>query len=63
MQNIKTNAKNRMRRIVSSIFMLFLVVCATAQKEYYTPIDGVEGGAILKTALYNLIKSHKKINY
>ena len=52
-----------MRRIVSSIFMLFLVVCATAQKEYYTPIDGVEGGAILKTALYNLIKSHKKINY
>ena len=43
--------------------MLFLVVCATAQKEYYTPIDGVEGGAILKTALYNLIKNHKKISY
>ena len=52
-----------MRRIVSSIFMLFLVVCATAQKEYYTSVDGVKGGATLKTALYELIKNHKKISY
>ena len=52
-----------MRRIVSSIFMLFLVVCATAQKEYYTSVDGVKGGATLKTALYELIKDHKKISY
>ena len=52
-----------MKRFVSSIFLLLLVVCATAQKEYYTSVDGVKGGEALKTALYNLIKNHKVISY
>ncbi len=52
-----------MKRFISSIFLLLLVVCATAQKEYYTSVDGVKGGAALKTALHELIKDHKKISY
>ncbi len=52
-----------MKRFVSSILLLLLVVCATAQKEYYTSVDGIKGGATLKTALYNLIKNHKQISY
>ena len=52
-----------MKRFISSIFLLLLVVCATAQKEYYTSVDGVKGGATLKTALHELIKDHKKISY
>ena len=52
-----------MRRFVSSIFLLLLVVCATAQKEYYTSVDGIKGGEPLKTALHNLIKNHKQISY
>ena len=43
--------------------MLLVVVCATAQKEYYTSVDGIKGGATLKTALHELIKDHKKISY
>ena len=58
-----TNNKNKMRRIVSSIIMLLVVVCATAQKEYYTSVDGIKGGATLKTALHELIKNHKVISY
>ena len=58
-----TNNKNKMKRFISSIFLLLLVVCATAQKEYYTSVDGVKGGAALKTALHELIKDHKKISY
>ena len=52
-----------MKRLLSSIFLFLLVVCATAQKEYYTSVDGVKGGEALKTALYNLIKNHKVISY
>ena len=52
-----------MKRLLSSIFLFLLVLCATAQKEYYTSVDGVKGGASLKTALHNLIKNHKKISY
>ena len=52
-----------MKRFLSSIFLLLLAVCATAQKEYYTSVDGVKGGAALKTALHELIKNHKKISY
>ena len=52
-----------MKRFISSIFLILLVVCATAQKEYYTSVDGVKGGAALKTALHELIKDHKKISY
>ena len=59
----KTNDKNKMKRFISSIFLLLLVVCATAQKEYYTSVDGIKGGATLKTALHELIKDHKKISY
>ena len=40
-----------------------MVLCATAQKEYYTSVDGIKGGAALKTALYELIKKHKVISY
>lgn len=36
---------------------------AFAQASYYEDIDGTKGGATLKTALYNLIKSHKQISY
>ncbi|MBO7302292.1 MAG: endonuclease [Bacteroidaceae bacterium] len=51
-------------RISSIFFLLTLFVTASfAQKDYYTSIDGVKGGATLKTALYNLIKEHKKIPY
>ena len=59
----KTNNKNKMKRFISSIFLLLLVVCATAQKEYYTSVDGIKGGAALKTALHELIKNHNKISY
>ena len=52
-----------MKRFALSIFLLLLVVCATAQKEYYTSVDGVKGGAALKTALHELIKNHKVISY
>ncbi|MBO7239105.1 MAG: endonuclease [Bacteroidaceae bacterium] len=52
-----------MKRLISSIFLCLLVVCATAQKEYYTPVDGVKGGSTLKTALHELIKNHKVISY
>ena len=52
-----------MKRFISSILLLLLAVCATAQKEYYTSVDGVKGGATLKTALYELIKEHKRISY
>jgi hypothetical protein len=50
-----------MKRFVTSITLLLLVLCATAQKEYYTSVDGVEGGAALKTALYELIKNHNRL--
>ena len=52
-----------MKRFISSTLLFLLVVCATAQKEYYTSVDGVKGGAALKTALHELIKDHKKISY
>jgi hypothetical protein len=52
-----------MKRFLSSIFLLLLVVCATAQKEYYTSVDGIKGGEPLKTALHNLIKNHRQISY
>ena len=52
-----------MKRFLSSIFLLLLAVCATAQKEYYTSVDGIKGGEPLKTALHNLIKNHKQISY
>ena len=40
-----------MKRFVSSIFILFIAVCAVAQKEYYTPVDGKKGGEELKISL------------
>ena len=58
-----TNNKNKMKRFVSSIFLILLVVCATAQKEYYTSVDGIKGGEPLKTALHSLIKNHRQISY
>ena len=52
-----------MKRFLSSILLLLFAVCATAQKDYYTSIEGKNGGKELKTALYNLIKKHTKISY
>ena len=52
-----------MKRFFSSVLLLLMALCATAQKEYYTSVDGVKGGAALKTALHELIKDHKKISY
>ena len=52
-----------MKRLALSTLLLLWVFCATAQKEYYTSVDGVKGGASLKTALHNLIKDHKVIDY
>lgn len=48
---------------MATFVLLQLFFVAFAQVEYYTSIDGVKGGATLKTALYNLIKDHKKISY
>ncbi|MBR6691723.1 MAG: endonuclease [Bacteroidaceae bacterium] len=54
----------KIRRIlVLALLLQILITSATAQAEYYTSIDGTKGGATLKTALYNLIKNHKKISY
>ena len=52
------------RRILTLAVMLQVFILGTfAQAEYYTSIDGKKGGEALKTALHNLIKNHKKINY
>lgn len=50
-------------RFLYTALLLIFTVSVFAQKEYYTPVDGVKGGAELKTALYNLIKDHKNISY
>ena len=51
-------------RLFAAFLLLQLSFAALfAQVEYYEPIDGVKGGATLKTALYNLIKEHKQISY
>lgn len=52
-----------MKLFITNLLMLLIVIPVSAQKEYYTSIDGTKGGATLKTALYNLIKNHKKISY
>ncbi|MBR5457116.1 MAG: endonuclease [Bacteroidaceae bacterium] len=52
-----------MKLFITNLLMLLLVIPVSAQKEYYTSIDGTKGGESLKTALYNLIKNHKKISY
>ena len=52
-----------MKRGFTHFLMLLFVATAMAQAEYYEDIDGTKGGATLKTALYNLIKDHKKISY
>ena len=52
-----------MKRILAHILLLLFVTTAIAQSDYYKSVDGTKGGATLKTALYNLIKDHKKISY
>lgn len=52
-----------MKRFATLLTALFAVVTLFAQKEYYTSVDGIKGGASLKTALHNLIKDHKQISY
>ena len=52
-----------MKRILAHILLLLFVTTAIAQSDYYKSVDGTKGGAALKTALYNLIKDHKKISY
>lgn len=51
------------KRVFLLLVLLGIGLVAFAQKEYYTSIDGVKGGATLKNALYNLVKNHKKITY
>ncbi len=51
------------KRVFLLLVLLGIGLVAFAQKEYYTSIDGVKGGAILKDALYTLIKDHTKISY
>ncbi len=52
-----------MKRILTQVLLLLFVTTAMAQADYYKSVDGTNGGATLKTALYNLIKDHKKISY
>ena len=52
-----------MKRILTQVLLLLYVTTAMAQADYYKSVDGTNGGATLKTALYNLIKDHKKISY
>ena len=52
------------RRILTlAVLLLLFILGAYAQSEYYVSIDKTKGGEALKTALYNLIKNHKKISY
>ena len=52
-----------MKKYLCMAVLFMLPVFVIAQSGYYTSIDGVEGGAALKTALYNLIKVHERIDY
>ncbi len=52
-----------MKRLFTQFMLLLFVTTAVAQSEYYSSIDGKNGGATLKNALYNLIKNHKQISY
>lgn len=51
------------KKNLSFIFISFLSIVSVAQSSYYQSIDGVKGGAALKTALYDLIKVHERIDY
>ena len=52
------------RRILTlAVLLQLFILGAYAQSEYYVSIDKTKGGEALKTALYNLIKNHKKISY
>ena len=52
-----------LKRISLMIVALCALCCVAAQESYYTSIDGVKGGATLKTALYELIRVHERISY
>ena len=52
-----------MKKYLCLAVLFMLPVFVIAQSGYYSSIDGVEGGATLKTALYNLLKEHTRINY
>ena len=51
-----------MKKLLSLSFLLLVALTLPAQS-YYTSIDGKQGGATLKTALYNLLKNHTRISY
>lgn len=51
-----------MKKLLSLSFLLLVALALPAQS-YYTSIDGKQGGATLKTALYNLLKNHTRISY
>ena len=51
------------KRLTSFLLLSLFAVVVLAQADYYKSVDGVNGGATLKTALYELIKNHKKISY
>lgn len=52
-----------MKRLFTQLLLLLFVTTAVAQADYYSSIDGTNGGATLKNALYSLIKNHTKISY
>lgn len=55
-------------QLLKRTFLLFVAICSlagalVAQESYYSSIDGVKGGEALKTALYDLVKVHDRIDY
>ena len=62
--HVKSVITMNMRRFLATVLLLqFCLLSLYAQADYYKSVDGTKGGATLKTALYNLIKDHKKISY
>ena len=64
MQKQQPFQEMKVYRILAIIIaMQISFATASAQASYYKEIDGKKGGEALKTALHELIKSHKKISY
>ncbi len=51
------------KKNLSFLFLFLFSLSVASQSSYYQSIDGVTGGATLKTALYSLIKEHERIDY
>ncbi len=62
-RNTQYRNMNIKRLLYTALLLHIFVISTFAQQEYYTSVDGIKGGAALKTALHNLIKEHKQISY